>query len=139
MKFFTYFQNIHFTVIIGFSIKPRVRPVNIFYHLRIFYSDNPDLLTIINDMTCKNFLSLENSFYSDILDLLTIINENISKNFLSLAKTFNKNFIFEFITPRILVTERPISQNFTGLKSNKKFLVKKAVLLSLYHKTLKTK
>ena len=79
-------------------------------------------------MTCKNFLSLENSFYSDILDLLTIINENISKNFLSLAKTFNKNFIFEFITPRILVTERPISQNFTGLKPNKLFLIKKGGL-----------
>ena len=90
-------------------------------------------------MTCKNFLSLENSFYSDILDLLTIINDNMSKNFLSLAKTFNKNFNLEFLTPRILVTERIISQNFTGLKSNKKFLVKKAVLLSLYHKTLKTK
>ena len=77
--------------------------------MRIFYSDNPDLLTIINDMTCKNFLSLENSFYSDILDLLTIINENISKNFLSLAKTFNKNFGEKFLSKIPVTGNRIIS------------------------------
>ena len=108
----------------------------IFYHLRIFYSDNPDLLTIINDMTCKNFLSLSNSFYSDILDLLTNLKGDLDNNFYH-YRIFYKKILGKNFFPRFQSQNDPLAKTLPDWNLIKYFLLKKRSCFPFTTKPLK--
>ena len=100
-------------MIIGFSIKPQSGLMNFFYHFRIFYSD--------------------------ILDLLTNLNDRIDRNFLSLVKSLNKNFLGKISFTRFRSQEiELLAETLGDFNLINNFSLKKAVVLFLYHKTLKT-